>query len=55
MIIQSGRIKWTGYEVLLKGSNRGKRKAVRSSEGKRKTGRPRRRYLGNIRIHLIKM
>jgi hypothetical protein len=36
MIIQSGRIRWARYEVLLKESNRGKRKAVRSFEGKRK-------------------
>jgi len=56
MMIQSGRIRWAQYEVLLKGCNTGKRNAIRSFEGKKKTGRPRRRYLGNItRIDLIKI
>jgi hypothetical protein len=39
----------------MNGCNTGKRKAVRSFEGKRNTGRPRSRYLGNIRTDLIKI
>ena len=43
------------HEELLKVCNMGERKAVRRYEGKRKTGRPRRRYLGNIRTDLTKI
>jgi hypothetical protein len=52
LVIKSRRMKWAGHVVPM-GEERGVyRVLVGKPEGKRPLGRPRRRWVGNIRIDL---
>jgi hypothetical protein len=51
-IIKSRRMRWTGHVARMGKKRNSYRLLVGKPEGKRPLGRPRRRWVGNIRMHL---
>jgi hypothetical protein len=54
-VIKSRRIRWAGHVARMGEERREYRVLVGKSEGKRPLGRPRRRWVDNIRMDLQKM
>jgi hypothetical protein len=50
-MIKSSRMRWAGHVVRMGGTRNAYRILVGNSEGKRPLGRPRRRWVGNIKIN----
>jgi hypothetical protein len=51
-MIKSRRMRWAGYVARMGEKRNAYRILVGKSEGKRPLGRPRRRWVDNIKIHL---
>jgi hypothetical protein len=51
-IIKSRRMRWTGHVARMGAKRNAYRLLVRKTEGKRPLGRPRRRWVDNIRMDL---
>jgi hypothetical protein len=51
-IIKSRRMRWAGHVARMGEKRNGYRLLVRKPEGKRPLGRPRRRWVDNIRMDL---
>jgi hypothetical protein len=51
-IIKSRRMRWAGHVARMGAKRTASRLMVRKPEGKRPLGRPRRRWVGNIRMIL---
>jgi hypothetical protein len=51
-IIKSRRMKWVGHVALMREKRNAYRLLVGKPEGKRPLGRPRRRWMDNIRMDL---
>jgi hypothetical protein len=54
-IIKSRRMRWAGHEVGMGEKRDMCRLLVEKPEGRRPLGRPRRRWLDNIRLDLLEM
>jgi hypothetical protein len=52
IIIKSGRMRWAGHVARMGEKRNAYRLLVGKPEGKRPIGRPRRRWVDNIRMHL---
>jgi hypothetical protein len=55
VIIKSRRMRWVGYVAQMGDNKNGCRLLVAKPEGNRPLGRPRRRWVDNIRINLGKV
>jgi hypothetical protein len=54
-IIKSRRMRWAGHVARMGEKRNVNRLLVRKPEGKRKLGRPRRRWIDNIKIDLLEI
>jgi hypothetical protein len=54
-IIKSRRMKWAGHVVRMGEKRNAYRLLVRKPEGKRPLGRPRRRWIDNIKMYLLEL
>jgi hypothetical protein len=54
-IIKSRRMRWAGHVARMGEKRNVNRLLVRKPEGKRPLGRPRRRWIDNIKINLLEM
>jgi hypothetical protein len=54
-IFKSRRMRWAGHVARMGEKRNAYRLLVRKPEGKRPLGRPRRRWAGNIKIHLLEI
>jgi hypothetical protein len=54
-IIKARRIRWAGYVARKRAKRNAYRLLVRKPEGRRPLGKPRRRWLDNIRMELVEV
>jgi hypothetical protein len=54
-IIQSRRMRWAGHVARMGEKRNAYRLLVGKPEGKRPLGRPRRRWINNIKMHLVEI
>jgi hypothetical protein len=54
-ITESKRIKWAGHVARMREKRNAYKLLVRKPEGKRPLGRPRRRWVNNIRMDLVEV
>jgi hypothetical protein len=54
-IIKSGRMRWAGHVARMREKRNAYRLLVGKPEGKRPLGRPRRRWVDNIRMDLVEV
>jgi hypothetical protein len=54
-IIKSRRMRWAGHVARMREKRKAYRLMVGKPEGKRPLGRPRRRWMDNIRMDLVKV